>query len=85
MKILVILAHPNKKSFNHAIAETAVNTLENNNHEVIFHDLYAEKFDPVIPAEELLAKFFQITDYSMTGKQSLYFLLDHLCPRYSGQ
>ena len=53
MKILLILAHPNKESFNHAIANTAFKTLEGNGYEVIFHDLYAENFDPILPFEEI--------------------------------
>ena len=53
MKILVILGHPRQGSFNHAIAETAVKTLQRNRHEVIFHDLCAEKFDPLLPYEEI--------------------------------
>ena len=52
MKISVILAHPSKESFNHAIAITAVETLKMNGHAVHFHDLYAEKFDPLLPIEE---------------------------------
>ena len=53
MKISVILAHPNKGSFNHAIADTTVNALNKNGHKVFFHDLYAEKFDPLLPTEEI--------------------------------
>jgi NAD(P)H dehydrogenase (quinone) len=53
MKMLVILAHPEPGSFNHAIAETAVKTLEAKGHEVFFHDLYKEKFPPVLPAQEI--------------------------------
>ena len=53
MNISVILAHPNKSSFNHAIAATAVEALRRNGHEVSFHDLYAEKFDPLLPAPEI--------------------------------
>ena len=53
MKILVILGHPRKGSFNHAIAETTVKTLRNLGHVVVFHDLYAEKFDPSLPYEEI--------------------------------
>jgi len=53
MNILVILGHPRQGSFNHAIAEAAVNTLRKNGHEVIFHDLCAEKFDPLLPYEEI--------------------------------
>ncbi|MDD5066410.1 MAG: NAD(P)H-dependent oxidoreductase [bacterium] len=52
MKIVVILAHPSEKSFNHAIADTVVKTLRENNHEVLFHDLYKEKFDPMLRREE---------------------------------
>ncbi len=53
MKILVILAHPKVKSFNHVIANKAITKLEDNGYEVIFHDLYAENFDPVLHHEEI--------------------------------
>ncbi len=53
MRISVILAHPNKESFNHAIAAAAVQTLKQNGHEVYFHDLYQEKFDPILLSEEI--------------------------------
>ena len=53
MKILVVLAHPNSKSFNHAIAETSVSVLKQMGHEVIFHDLHKENFDPMVPAAEI--------------------------------
>jgi putative NADPH-quinone reductase len=51
--VSVILAHPQAGSFNHAIAKTAVKQLKQNGHEVFFHDLYKENFDPVLPAEEI--------------------------------
>lgn len=53
MQISLILAHPDKRSFNHAIAETAVETLSRNGHAVAVHDLYAEGFDPILPAAEI--------------------------------
>ena len=53
MKISLILAHPKPSSFNHAIARSALTQLERNNHEVRYHDLYAEKFNPVLPFAEL--------------------------------
>ena len=53
MKISVILGHPRRGSFNHAIAGTVVQTLKTNGHEVAFHDLYQEAFDPVLPDVEL--------------------------------
>jgi putative NADPH-quinone reductase len=52
MKISVILAHPDKESFNHAIAADVIETLNENGHQVYFHDLYQEKFDPILPFEE---------------------------------
>jgi len=52
VNILVILAHPDMSSFNHAIAEAAVSTLEKNGHKVISHDLYREGFDGVLPKLE---------------------------------
>jgi NAD(P)H dehydrogenase (quinone) len=53
MNISVILAHPNRGSFNHAIAETAVVALKVNGHRVFFHDLYAERFDPILTNAEI--------------------------------
>ena len=53
MKISVILAHPDRSSFNHAIAQTVVEKLENNGHGVFFHDLYGEDFDPLLIGKEI--------------------------------
>ncbi|UNC91188.1 NAD(P)H-dependent oxidoreductase [Candidatus Contubernalis alkaliaceticus] len=53
MKVSVILAHPRMGSFNHAIANTVLNTLRENRHEVYYYDLYAENFNPVLPVEEI--------------------------------
>jgi len=53
VKVLVILAHPDSDSFNHAIASTAIEALKENGHEVIFHDLYKERFDPILLHEEI--------------------------------
>ena len=53
MNILIILAHPDQQSFNHAIAKTCRERLIDNGHTVIFHDLYEENFDPIINAGEI--------------------------------
>lgn len=53
MKVLVILGHPNPgESFNRAIAETASRVLRELGHEPVLRDLYAERFDPVMPMGE---------------------------------
>ncbi len=54
MLVTVIVANPNANSFNHAIAQTALKQLRKNGHEIVFHDLYAEKFDPILNAGELI-------------------------------
>jgi len=53
MQVSLILAHPHSQSFNHAIAQAAIAELRLNSHQVFFHDLYAEKFDPILPADEI--------------------------------
>ncbi len=53
MVVSVILAHPDKESFNHAIAAVIVETLDQNGHAVNFHDLYEEKFNPILPTGEI--------------------------------
>lgn len=53
MQISMILAHPDPASFNHAVAQTALEAVRANGHTVFFHDLYREKFDPLLPAQEI--------------------------------
>jgi NAD(P)H dehydrogenase (quinone) len=53
MKTSVILGHPYPGSFNHAIAETVVQTLQRSGHVVRYHDLYSEGFDPITTHEEI--------------------------------
>ena len=52
MNITLILGHPKRNSFNHAIAETTTDVLKKLGHHVVFHDLYQEQFNPVMPADE---------------------------------
>jgi NAD(P)H dehydrogenase (quinone) len=53
MQITVVLAHPAPGSFNHALAGVVAESLSAAGHAVTLHDLYAEGFDPVVPAAEL--------------------------------
>ena len=55
--VTIILANPNRESFNHAIAERIHRCLDESNHQIHFHDLYAERFVPVLEIEELRRKF----------------------------
>jgi NAD(P)H dehydrogenase (quinone) len=53
MKILVILGHPDRGSFNHALADAVCEELRALEHRVVFHDLCAERFAPHLPADEI--------------------------------
>lgn len=48
MKHLIVYAHPNPKSFNHAIMKAFAEELEDLDQDVRVRDLYALGFDPVI-------------------------------------
>ncbi len=52
MKILLVVAHPNPASFNHALAAAAAAALRGQGHEVVTQDLCAEGFEPCLPAAE---------------------------------
>lgn len=52
MKHLIVYAHPHTDSLNHAILNTAVETLEAQGHEVVVRDLYALGFQPVLSAAD---------------------------------
>ena len=56
MNILILLGHPDSGSFNHALAQAVRDDLRAGGHDVIFHDLYAERFEPLIAAEEIPAE-----------------------------
>jgi NAD(P)H dehydrogenase (quinone) len=47
MRVLVVLAHPEPRSFNGAMCRTATETLLREGHEVKVSDLYQMDFDPV--------------------------------------
>lgn len=53
MHILLILAHPDPSSLNHAIADAVRQVLEQQGSTVWFHDLYREHFDPILSAPEI--------------------------------
>lgn len=53
MKILIILGHPSASSLNHSIADRVKTALIQKGHQIYFHDLYAEQFDPLLPESEI--------------------------------
>jgi putative NADPH-quinone reductase len=53
VRVSIILAHPNPRSFNHALAGAVYDRLCALGHDVILHDLHVERFDPILPASEI--------------------------------
>ena len=53
MNVLIVIGHPNRGSFNHALAETCKTQILNNGHTVVFHDLYEEKFNPFLGTSDI--------------------------------
>ncbi len=53
MKVLIIYAHPNEKSFCSAIKETLIESLKENRNTIKIHDLYVKNFNPVLSKTEL--------------------------------
>lgn len=52
MRVLNIIGHPNKKSFNYAIHKQIKEYCKKNGFEYKFIDLYLDKFDPVLHEKE---------------------------------
>ncbi len=55
MKYLIVYAHPNPGSFNHAILETVTAELQKKKKEFVVRDLYKIGFDPSLSAKDLQA------------------------------
>lgn len=78
----VILAHPEKGSFNHAIAEVVCRTLNQAGYQVYFHDLYAEQFDPLFRGSSETSDK-QVEAYGQELSQSSAIVIIH--PNWWGQ
>ena len=52
MKILIIYSHPNPESFNHAILENLVNSLQDSSDEFEIVDLYNDGFNPILKMDD---------------------------------
>ncbi|MEH2260767.1 NAD(P)H-dependent oxidoreductase [Nostoc sp.] len=55
MKVLIVFAHPELKSFNGALFQRAIDTLKGLGHEVQYSDIYAMKFNPVSDRHNFLS------------------------------
>jgi len=75
MKVLYVYAHPEPRSFNGALKDTALAALKDKGHEVKLSDLYAMNFNPVLSAgdftdrkkPDVFKPFFEAIQASKTG------------------
>ncbi|MFI0846823.1 NAD(P)H-dependent oxidoreductase [Mesorhizobium sp. IMUNJ 23232] len=65
MKALVVISHPAADSFNHALAEAVRTAWVSAGCDVVFRDLYAEGFDPLLSESE--ARGMQTSDETIAA------------------
>ena len=70
MKVLIVYAHPEPKSFNGAMKQAALETLEAAGHSVIVSDLYAMKFDPVAGPDDVTGAPRDADVFSLAKEQT---------------
>ena len=69
MNYLIVYAHPNTASFNHAILETIAEELEKSNKDLNVRDLYKIGFNPVLSAEDLAAMQHGVVPHDIKTEQ----------------
>jgi len=71
MKVLIVYAHPEPRSFGRALLERSVRTLESCGHEVVVSDLYAMQFNPVATGDDFTQRRFpDALQYDREQKQA---------------
>ena len=84
MKALIVLCHPERKSFNGTMADLARATLENQGYSVKLTDLYEEQFDPV-ESEKHFSERENSDEFSVLAEQRHAFKTGHLPADVEGQ
>lgn len=83
---MLVVAHPNDRSLNHAIASQAAEAVRAGGMELSFHDLHAENFDAVMPKDEMLRRFSfdpSVQEHASELKRSRLLIIVH--PDWWGQ
>lgn len=77
MNVLIIYAHPNPNSFNHAILEKVTQGLQETDHTFTVVDLYQEHFNPVLKFDDTFKKRDLKNDPEMEHYRTLVKQADH--------
>ena len=86
MLVSILVANPKPRSFCHALALAAASACRSEGHEVRFHDLYLEAFDPVLDEQELLERRSRsslVEDHCREATEADAFIVVH--PNWWGQ
>ncbi|MBP0439924.1 NAD(P)H-dependent oxidoreductase [Tianweitania sediminis] len=70
MNVLIVYAHPEPKSFNGAMKDTAVEVLTARGHEVVVSDLYAMGFQPVAGPADVEGNLINPDFFSLATEQT---------------
>ncbi|XP_075393611.1 NAD(P)H dehydrogenase [quinone] 1 [Tenrec ecaudatus] len=79
-KALIVLAHSEKTSFNHAMKEAAVEALQKKGWEVTVSDLYAMKFNPLISRNDITGKLKDPENFQYPAESVLAYKEGRLSP-----
>lgn len=82
----LLLAHPNERSLNHAVAQEAARAVREAGLELRYHDLYADGFGAVLSKEEMQRRFSfdeAVQTYAAELRQSALLIIVH--PDWWGQ
>ncbi|XP_048211180.1 NAD(P)H dehydrogenase [quinone] 1 [Perognathus longimembris pacificus] len=77
---LIVLAHSEKTSFNHAMKEAAVEALTSRGWEVMESDLYAMNFNPIISRKDITGELKDSENFQYPAEVSLAYKEGRLSP-----
>ncbi|XP_008831990.1 NAD(P)H dehydrogenase [quinone] 1 [Nannospalax galili] len=79
-RVLIVLAHPEKTSFNYAMKEAAVETLKRKGWEVMVSDLYAMNFNPIASRKDIIGKLKDPENFQLAPETALAYKEGRLSP-----
>lgn len=80
MNVLIVYAHPESKSFNGAMRDVAIETLERTGNEVVVSDLYAMRFNPVVGLDDFVGERADPHVFSVQKEQTKAYETSSLAP-----
>lgn len=78
MNVLIIYAHPNKKSYNYAVLEQVKRGLEDGKHVFNSIDLYEDNFNPVLVYNDKIKRSDLVENEEMKAYREMINQADHL-------